>query len=114
MNDDAPDFNHMPSHLAQVCIFCEGSRFTEAKHEKGLQFAREKGLKELKYHLIPRTKGFSILAKHLKTTGEGSALVGSIYENSKYSNARKGTCMYLIYVKHTEMAKYVSSSFGGS
>lgn len=66
--------NDTPSKLAhaltQVCIFCEGSRFTEAKHEKGLQFAREKGLKELKYHLIPRTKGFSVLAKHLKTTGE--------------------------------------------
>jgi len=68
--------NDTPSKLAhaltQVCIFCEGSRFTEAKHEKGLQFAREKGLKELKYHLIPRTKGFSVLAKHLKTTGEGN------------------------------------------
>lgn len=72
--------NDTPSKLAhaltQVCIFCEGSRFTEAKHEKGLQFAREKGLKELKYHLIPRTKGFSVLAKHLKTTGEGNFFFG--------------------------------------
>lgn len=72
--------NDTPSKLAhaltQVCIFCEGSRFTEAKHEKGLQFAREKGLKELKYHLIPRTKGFSVLAKHLKTTGEENFFFG--------------------------------------
>ena len=55
--------------MTQVCIFCEGSRFTAAKYEKGLQYAREKGLKELKHHLVPRTKGFAILAQHLKEKG---------------------------------------------
>ena len=44
-------------------MFCEGTRFTKAKHEAGMKIAREKGLPELKYHLLPRTKGFSVLAK---------------------------------------------------
>ena len=44
-------------------MFCEGTRFTESKHEESKKIAREKGLPELKYHLLPRTKGFSVLAK---------------------------------------------------
>ena len=105
----------MPSHLTQVCIFCEGSRFTEAKHEKGLQFAREKGLKELKYHLIPRTKGFSILAKHLKTTGEGSALV-CVARKYLWELLVQQCVTGKVHVKPTETANTldVSSSFGGS
>jgi lysophosphatidic acid acyltransferase/lysophosphatidylinositol acyltransferase len=50
----------------QVCIFCEGTRFTTEKYERGCQYARDKGLPVLKHHLFPRTKGFAILAEHLK------------------------------------------------
>lgn len=42
----------------QLLLFPEGTRFTPAKHKISEDFAREKKLKELKYHLQPRTKGF--------------------------------------------------------
>jgi lysophosphatidic acid acyltransferase/lysophosphatidylinositol acyltransferase len=44
-------------------MFCEGTRFTKQKHEASMKIAREKGLKELQHHLLPRTKGFSLLAR---------------------------------------------------
>lgn len=44
-------------------MFCEGTRFTKKKHEISMKYAREKGMVELKHHLLPRTKGFSLLAK---------------------------------------------------
>ena len=44
-------------------MFCEGTRFTKEKHEESMKVAREKGLPQLKHHLLPRTKGFSLLAK---------------------------------------------------
>ena len=44
-------------------MFCEGTRFTKKKHELSMKYAREKGIPELKHHLLPRTKGFSLLAK---------------------------------------------------
>ncbi|XP_022081945.1 1-acyl-sn-glycerol-3-phosphate acyltransferase gamma-like [Acanthaster planci] len=43
-----------------ILLFCEGTRFTQEKHTKGLAFAKEKGLKQLKHHLMPRTKGFVV------------------------------------------------------
>ncbi len=42
-------------------MFCEGTRFTQTKHDASMKVAREKGLPELKHHLLPRTKGFSML-----------------------------------------------------
>lgn len=36
----------------------EGTRFTPKKHQISLEFSRKNNLPELKYHLLPRTKGF--------------------------------------------------------
>lgn len=47
-------------------MFCEGTRFTKEKHEQSLKIAREKGLPEFKYHLLPRPKGFSFVVNRLK------------------------------------------------
>lgn len=44
-------------------MFCEGTRFTQAKHEVSMEVARKKNLGELKHHLLPRTKGFSMLVR---------------------------------------------------
>lgn len=44
-------------------MFCEGTRFTAKKHEESMKVARSKGLKELKHHLLPRTKGFQLMMK---------------------------------------------------
>ncbi|XP_045608732.1 1-acyl-sn-glycerol-3-phosphate acyltransferase delta isoform X2 [Procambarus clarkii] len=41
-----------------MLLFAEGTRFTPAKHEASMEFARKRGLPELKRHLIPRTRGF--------------------------------------------------------
>ncbi|XP_071801099.1 1-acyl-sn-glycerol-3-phosphate acyltransferase gamma-like [Asterias amurensis] len=48
-----------PIHC-MILMFCEGTRFTPEKHAKGIAFAKEKGLPELKHHLTPRTKGFVV------------------------------------------------------
>lgn len=51
--------------MEQIAIFSEGTRFTKAKHEVSLKVAREKGLPELKHHLLPRPKGFTLVASQL-------------------------------------------------
>lgn len=51
-----------------LLIFCEGTRFTKAKHEKSVEFAKKKNLPQLKHHLLPRTKGFTIACNGLRTT----------------------------------------------
>ncbi|XP_030850732.1 1-acyl-sn-glycerol-3-phosphate acyltransferase gamma [Strongylocentrotus purpuratus] len=48
---------HFPT---TTVIFCEGTRYTEEKYRLSQAFARERGLPELKHHLIPRTKGFGL------------------------------------------------------
>lgn len=52
--------------IFQLLLNAEGTRFTEKKHEASVQFARERGMIELKHHLIPRTKGFIASLKPLK------------------------------------------------
>lgn len=54
-----------PEHF-WFLIHCEGTRFTEKKHEISMQVAEAKGLPKLKYHLLPRTKGFSVTVQSLR------------------------------------------------
>ena len=49
----------------QLCLFAEGTRFTPEKHEVSKEFARSRGLPILKHHLVPRTKGFNFILKHM-------------------------------------------------
>jgi lysophosphatidic acid acyltransferase/lysophosphatidylinositol acyltransferase len=53
-----------------ITLFCEGTRFTKEKHEASMEVAKQKGLPLLKHHLLPRTKGFFLVASQLK--GKGS------------------------------------------
>lgn len=55
--------NYPDNYYFNVLIYCEGTRFTKSKHEESMKVAREKGFPELKHHILPRTKGFSLLAK---------------------------------------------------
>lgn len=41
-----------------LLLFPEGTRFTPGKHKASEDFAKERHLPELKYHLQPRTRGF--------------------------------------------------------
>lgn len=52
--------------LRQMLLYAEGTRFTKEKQEASIKFARTKGLPELKEHLLPRTKGFSIGLPHFR------------------------------------------------
>lgn len=60
--------NNLKEYEEEICLllFAEGTRFTKSKHEQSCKFANEKGIKPLKYHLIPRTRGFTYTVNHLK------------------------------------------------
>ncbi|XP_033321426.2 1-acyl-sn-glycerol-3-phosphate acyltransferase gamma [Megalopta genalis] len=49
-----------------LLLNAEGTRFTAKKLEASQKFAREKGLPVLKYHLTPRTKGFTASIQHMR------------------------------------------------
>uniref|UniRef100_U5EUZ3 Putative lysophosphatidic acid acyltransferase lpaat n=1 Tax=Corethrella appendiculata TaxID=1370023 RepID=U5EUZ3_9DIPT len=49
-----------------LLLNAEGTRFTESKHAASVKFARERGMVELKHHLIPRTKGFTTSLPYLR------------------------------------------------
>lgn len=51
-----------------VLLYCEGTRFTKKKHQLSMEVADSKGLPRLKYHLLPRTKGFTTTVKCLRDT----------------------------------------------
>lgn len=55
-------------------LYCEGTRFTETKHRVSMEVAASKGLPPLKYHLLPRTKGFTTAVQCLRGT------VAAIYD----------------------------------
>ncbi|XP_075780689.1 1-acyl-sn-glycerol-3-phosphate acyltransferase delta isoform X2 [Pelodiscus sinensis] len=57
-------------------IHCEGTRFTEQKHQISMQVAETKGLPKLKYHLLPRTKGFAITVQCLRN------VVSAVYDST--------------------------------
>ncbi|XP_078261336.1 1-acyl-sn-glycerol-3-phosphate acyltransferase delta isoform X3 [Rhinoraja longicauda] len=73
-------------------IHCEGTRFTEKKHQISMQVAESKGLPKLKYHLLPRTKGFALTVQCLRgvvpvvydatlnfRNGENPTLLGTLH-----------------------------------
>lgn len=62
----------------QFLLYCEGTRFTEQKHQISMQVAESKGLPKLKYHLLPRTKGFTTTLQCLKGTGQINVSTHSI------------------------------------
>jgi len=45
---------------------CEGTRFTEKKRLDSMKYAKEKNLSELKYHILPRSKGFTLILQGAK------------------------------------------------
>ena len=50
-----------------LLLFAEGTRYSPEKYETSRQFAKEKGLPELKHHLIPRVKGFAETVRSVDT-----------------------------------------------
>ena len=65
----SPPLSLSPSLLLQVCIFCEGTRFTDEKFKESVEYAKRNGIQPLRHHLLPRTKGYAILADSLRNDG---------------------------------------------
>lgn len=55
---------HLPYWMV---IFCEGTRFTVAKHAQSVAYCLKAGLKPLKHLLYPRVKGFQLMRAQLHT-----------------------------------------------
>jgi len=53
---------------SMLFVFPEGTRLTPGKLEASREFAASRGLPLLSHHLVPRTKGFSLVASHMKGT----------------------------------------------
>lgn len=49
-----------------LLLFPEGTRFTKSKHQTSEEFAQQKNLQSLKYHLQPRTRGFTTSIQPMK------------------------------------------------
>ena len=49
---------------------CEGTRFTEKKRMDSMKYAQEKNLPQLKYHIIPRTRGLTLILHGAKGKSE--------------------------------------------
>lgn len=54
------------NYWVTLLLFCEGTRFTETKRQASMVVARQKGLPELKHHLLPRTRGFVLTMNSIK------------------------------------------------
>lgn len=50
----------------KLTIFAEGTRYTEEKYLKSVEFSKKKGLPMLKHHMQPRIKGFALAYSCLK------------------------------------------------
>ena len=55
--------------MFKIVNFCEGTRFTNEKHAVSIEIAKSKGLPLLKHHLLPRTKGFTLLTTIARNKG---------------------------------------------
>lgn len=86
-----------------LLLYPEGTRFTSKKLEASQKFAIEKGLPVLKYHLTPRTKGFTASVPHLR--GKATAIY-DIQIAFKPSDPVKPTMKNLLLGKRLEGHMY--------
>lgn len=53
-----------------MTLFCEGTRRTEDKLKASQEYAIQNNMKPLKHHLVPRSKGFSMMIHELCHEGK--------------------------------------------
>ncbi|KAH0622434.1 hypothetical protein JD844_024737 [Phrynosoma platyrhinos] len=101
-------------------IHCEGTRFTEQKHEISMQVAEAKGLPKLKYHLLPRTKGFAVTVQCLRNVGSyfsnhgvmSSFAVSAVYDSTlNFRNNENPTLLGVLNGKKYHADLYVRQVF---
>ncbi|XP_066563175.1 1-acyl-sn-glycerol-3-phosphate acyltransferase gamma isoform X1 [Amia ocellicauda] len=80
-----------------ILLYCEGTRFTEKKHQISMQVAESKCLPKLKYHLLPRTKGFTTTMQCLKGT------VSAVYDVTlNFKDKKNPSLLGILYGKKYE------------
>lgn len=87
-----------------MLLYPEGTRFTSKKLEASQKFARDKGLPVLKYHLTPRTKGFTACIPHMR--GKAVAIY-DIQMAFRPSDPVKPTMKNILFGKRLEGHMYV-------
>lgn len=103
-----PFINSFSIHL-KLLLNAEGTRFTEKKHEASVQFARERGMTELKHHLIPRTKGFIASLKPLKAKCQSILDIQLAFKKSDTTEPTVGNLLHgrpvtgYMYVRRIDM-----------
>jgi lysophosphatidic acid acyltransferase/lysophosphatidylinositol acyltransferase len=85
-----------PLSVFQLTMFPEGTRFTPDKHKASMVVAREKGLPELKHHLLPRTRGFVAGLPYLK--GKVPAIYDVTVAFPKYDHLKLWQCVVLFMI----------------
>lgn len=73
------------NYFFNFLLFCEGTRFTEKKRLASMKFAREKGLPELKHHILPRTKGFTMLLQGAENRSKKEYSFALLERNRRFS-----------------------------
>uniref|UniRef100_A0ABI7XN96 Phospholipid/glycerol acyltransferase domain-containing protein n=1 Tax=Felis catus TaxID=9685 RepID=A0ABI7XN96_FELCA len=87
-------------------LYCEGTRFTEKKHRVSMEVAASKGLPALKYHLLPRTKGFTTAVQCLRGT------VAAVYDVTlNFRGNKNPSLLGILYGKKYEADMCVRSNF---
>lgn len=86
-------------------LFSEGTRFTPAKHEAAIKFAKENSFESFKYHLNPRAKGFAHCIKHIKNetnnNNESSEKTTMVVKSAK-NTARSIKSIYNVQIAFNE------------
>jgi len=86
-----------------LLLYPEGTRFTPKNLETSQKFATEKGLPVLKYHLTPRTKGFTASIPHMR---DKTVAIYDIQIAFKPSDPVKPTMRNLLWGKPLEGHMY--------
>ncbi|XP_017316972.2 1-acyl-sn-glycerol-3-phosphate acyltransferase delta isoform X1 [Ictalurus punctatus] len=89
-------------------LYCEGTRFTQKKHKISMEVAERKGLPKLKYHLLPRTKGFCVTVQHLRGKVCVSSVVTAVYDSTlNFRNNQTPTLLGILNGKKYHADLYV-------
>ncbi|CAF1000759.1 unnamed protein product [Rotaria sp. Silwood1] len=102
--------NYPDNYYFNITMTCEGTRYTETKRLESMKYAREKNLPELKYHILPRTKGLIMIMQGAK--GKIPAVYNFMLGFSKDSAAPKlrtllngHSCKAHMYLKRIPMSE---------
>jgi len=84
-----------------ILLFPEGTRLSPNKHAEGIKFCQERGLREMKHHLVPRTKGFTTSVPVMRDK------IPAIYDVEIVFEGVKPTIINMLQAKHFIVHMYL-------